>query len=153
VNKRQDLEIANTDKSHKYSLEIENGELQLIEKEPDAFAKVCGSNSTKFLQMTVHWLSAVLPTSLKKNEEQLQSAMLMLEAIAPRNEMESMLAGQMIATHFCSLEMARRTQREGQFINELSLNGNLTNKFMRTFCTQMETLNKLRNGGKQKLTK
>ena len=73
----------------------------------------------------------------------------MLEAIAPKNEMESMLAGQMIAAHFCGLEMARRTQAPDQLISQLSLNGNLTNKFMRTFCAQMETLNKLRNGGKQ----
>ena len=77
--------------------------------------------------------------------------MIMLEAIAPTNEMESMLAGQMIASHFCGLEMARRTQAPDQLVNQLSLNGNLTNKFMRTFCTQMDTLNRLRNGGKQTL--
>jgi hypothetical protein len=60
-----------------------------------------------------------------------------------------MLAAQMIAAHFCGLEMARRTQKFDQTRDTLVCNSNMTNKFMRTFCAQMETLNKIRNGGKQ----
>ena len=71
---QHDSEISNTDEGRRYTLAIENDELQLIENAPNAFASVCGSQNGEFLQMTVHWLSVVLPTSLKKKRAATKSS-------------------------------------------------------------------------------
>ncbi len=76
----------------------------------------------------------------------------LLSAINPKNELEGMLASQMISVHFASIEMMRRAMKPGKRIEGVNDNINRATKLMRTFIAQMEALNKHRGKGKQKIT-
>ncbi len=71
-----------------------------------------------------------------------------MSAIEPRNELEAALALQMTGTHFLAIEMlgrARGTDRT----DHIEVYGNMAVKLQRTFAAQIESLSKLRGGGKQ----
>mgnify|MGYP003633568692 CR=1 FL=1 len=83
------------------------------------------------------------------NDDKLNSILPMLLDIAPRDALEGMLAVQMIATHNMSMEMAMRVMLPDQTSEGVDMNVNRANKLMRTFTTQIETLQKYRNKGQQ----
>jgi hypothetical protein len=72
----------------------------------------------------------------------------MLGGIAPTNELEAMLAAQMIATHHLTMEVSRRALN-AQDLPQYQAHGNLATKTARTFAAQIEALSKLRRGGEQ----
>lgn len=72
--------------------------------------------------------------------------------IAPRNEVEGMLALQMVATHLAAIEMTKRAMLDQPNLQILDSVVNRATKLLRTFTAQAETLNRLRNGGKQHVT-
>ncbi len=127
----------------------DDGQLQVSANTIDALPRATGSDHEGFQDLAIDWLFQALPERVKNTDHLLEGSLALLQGIEPKNEMEAMLAAQMIAAHFCGLEMARRTQIFDQTRDTLVCNSNMTNKFMRTFCAQMETLNKIRNGGKQ----
>lgn len=79
----------------------------------------------------------------------LESTLSMIESISPQNGLEAMLAVQMVTVHNMSLDMSRRAMLKEQTIEGVEYNINRATKLMRTFTAQMETLKRLRMGGKQ----
>jgi hypothetical protein len=71
-----------------------------------------------------------------------------MAGIAPRNETEAMLAAQMVAVPAAAIAALRRL-KGAEMIPQLDANGNLANKLLRTFTTQVETLQRLRGKGQQ----
>lgn len=67
----------------------------------------------------------------------------------PKNETEAMLASQMTVTHLLAMEMAKKANLNEQTPEGVDSNVNRMAKLMRTFNHQIETLKKLRTGGKQ----
>lgn len=116
-----------------------------------AFAVATGSSSEAFQAYALtHLLNILLVGKDGKGDITLDTnaALAMLSAIGPTNEMEAMLAAQMVATH----HLAMRQLNKHAYTNQLrqhEAHGNLANKFLRTFTTQMEALSRLRRGGKQ----
>jgi len=127
----------------------DDGQLQINANESNALSKATGSEHESFQDLVISWLYQALPEQIKQADDLIEGSLALLQGIGPKNEIEAMLAAQMIATHFCSMEMTGRTQSVEQTQDMLSCNSNMAIKFMKTFCTQLETLNKLRNGGKQ----
>ena len=80
------------------------------------------------------------------------SAMAMLEGIAPRDILESMLATQMVAVHNLSIEFAKRARLPVETTDNVQTNINTTVKLMRTFTQQMEALQRYRGKGRQTMT-
>jgi hypothetical protein len=73
-----------------------------------------------------------------------------LIGIAPKNEHEGMLAGQIVASYAATMECFRRAAINDQYPASRKDNLNLANKSARTFATLTETLLKLRGEtGKQ----
>ena len=66
-----------------------------------------------------------------------------LAGIQPRNEVEGMLAVQMVATHNLGVEMVRRATRTER-LDSLATYGTLAAKLLRTFTAQTEALARLR---------
>jgi len=62
-----------------------------------------------------------------------------------------MLASQMAVVHAMALEMSSRAMFRDQSLLAVDKNINFVNKLMRTFSTQVETLNKYRTKGQQKI--
>ena len=75
-----------------------------------------------------------------------------LQAIAPRDELEGMLAIQMVGIHNMAMSMMRRAMLPDQTVEGVNYNVNRVTKLSRTFIAQMEALNKHRGKGKQKIT-
>lgn len=74
-----------------------------------------------------------------------------LKGIAPKDQIEGMLATQMIATHHAALDdFAMAAQSETMDIRAAALSS--ATKLTRTYAAQMEALNRYRGKGQQKMT-
>jgi hypothetical protein len=85
-------------------------------------------------------------------EHQFQATAAAMMGIAPRDELEGMLAAQLIAAHNATMECFRRAM-----IPELSFDGrkealNQADKLARTYTMLLEALNRHRGKGTQKVT-
>ena len=79
-------------------------------------------------------------------------AMAILNGIQPRDEIEGMLAVQMIAVHNMATTAARVAMITGQTFEWKQAYVNHATKMLRTFAAQMEALKRYRTGGEQKVT-
>ena len=74
-----------------------------------------------------------------------------LVGIAPRDELEGMIAAQMLAAHNAAVESYRRAMIGEQTFEGRKENLNQANRLSRTFATLVETLNKHRGKGQQQI--
>ncbi len=74
-----------------------------------------------------------------------------MHGIAPRDEIEGMLASQMVATHFAAMRQMRK-MKNSETIPQQDSNSNLAIKLLRTYTAQMEALQRYRGKGQQKMT-
>ena len=87
----------------------------------------------------------------KPQADILNKAVAALAGIGPRDELESMLAVQMIAVHHLAMECMKRARRS-QPIEGMNYHINCATKLQRTFVAQVEALNRYRGKGQQKVT-
>jgi hypothetical protein len=71
--------------------------------------------------------------------------------IGARDEIEGMLATQMVATHVAAIRVLRQL-KFSDAITQQDSNGNLAVKLLRTFTMQLEALQRYRGKGQQKVT-
>lgn len=80
------------------------------------------------------------------------SAVAALSGIAPQDEIEGMLAAQLVATHNGAMECLRLAIISGQLLPAIDQALNQANKLCRTFATLLDALNRYRGKGQQKVT-
>jgi hypothetical protein len=85
-------------------------------------------------------------------EKQKLAAISALMGIGPKDEIEGMLAAQMVAIHSASMECLRRAMIPEQTFQGRTEALNQANKLSRTFTAQMEALQRYRGKGQQKVT-
>ena len=85
-----------------------------------------------------------MPNDLLEREKAIGVAMAMLLDIEPKDELEGMLAAQMIAVHVASMNMSKRCMLAGQTLDGINANVNRMTKLMRTFTNLLEALQKYR---------
>ena len=78
-------------------------------------------------------------------------AITLLNGIQPQDEIEGMLAVQMIAVHNMAMETMKRGIFTDQTFQGTEALVNLATKMLRTFAAQMEALKRYRTGGQQKV--
>jgi hypothetical protein len=71
-----------------------------------------------------------------------------MHGIAPRDEVEAMLAAQMVATHYAAMRVLRRL-KGCETTTQQDSAGNLANKLLRTYAAQLEALARYRGKGQQ----
>lgn len=81
-----------------------------------------------------------------------KSLLAALEAIAPRDGVEGMLAAQMIGTHETAMECLGRGMVEGQSFEGRDMNLKHAEKLLQIYARQVEVLDKHRGKGQQKIT-
>lgn len=122
----------------------------------DAIVEATGTNDPELAQRLVNqvyetlWLPAEL-----SDEERLQhirAAIAALRGIKPRDEVEGMLATQMVATHAAAMECLRRSMIQEQKFKGRDNNLRHAAKLLSIFAKQLETLNRNRGKGQQKIT-
>jgi hypothetical protein len=123
----------------------EKGELKLIGgSHSDDFNSVLANQAVQTL-----WTKNSDEDQLKK---QRSAAIGALIGISPRDEMEGMIAAQLIAAHNAAMECYRRAMIGEQTFEGRSENLNQANKLSRTYTTLLEALNRHRGKNQQKVT-
>jgi hypothetical protein len=81
----------------------------------------------------------------------INDALAAVTGIGARDEIEGMLATQMVATHVAAMR-ALRQLKGSETITQQDSNGNLAIKLLRTFTMQVEALQRYRGKGQQRVT-
>src|SRR5215213_10368212 len=116
---------------------------------------VGGSNSDTFNNILANQVVKTLWLGNADEEERdkLMSASLgALIGIAPKDELEGMLAAQMVAAHNAAMECYRRAMIPEQTHEGRKESLNQANKLSRTYTTLLVALNRHRGKGQQKVT-
>ncbi len=95
------------------------------------------------------WLKNSSP---EERDKQFSATVAALMGIAPKDEIESMMAAQLIASHNAAMECYRRAMIGEQTFEGRRENLNQANKLSRTHATLVEALNRHRGKGQQKVT-
>ncbi len=85
-------------------------------------------------------------------DQQFQATIAAMMGIAPRDEVEGMLAAQMVAAHHAAMECHRRSMHSDQTFEGRKENLNQANKLSRTYTMLLDALNRHRGKGQQKVT-
>lgn len=111
-----------------------------------------GTRSSSFAGHMTGCLAAVVRDrgEAMPRQSQINAGLAAVQAVAPKNELEAMLAVQMYATHDVAMEMLTRAKLayNGQAMINCS---SIATKLLRTYTAQIEALAKLRRGGEQKV--
>jgi hypothetical protein len=120
------------------------------------FPQVTG---TKNETLSLHLINQVIGTlwidegtSKDVQTQSIAAALAALEGIAPRTELESLLAVQMVATHSAAMECLRRAMIQNQTFEGREQNLKHAVKLLGTYTRQLEALDKHRGKGAQKIT-
>jgi hypothetical protein len=95
------------------------------------------------------WLKQSDPETRNK---QLDATFAALMGIGPKDELEGMMAAQLIAAHNAAMECYRRAMIGEQTLEGRQENLAQANKLSRTYATLLEALNRHRGKGQQKVT-
>lgn len=87
-----------------------------------------------------------------QREQQMSATVAALVGIAPKDELEGMMAAQLTASHNAAMECYRRAMIGEQTFEGRRENLNQANKLSRTFTALLDALNKHRGKGQQKVT-
>src|SRR5262249_55396424 len=85
------------------------------------------------------------------DERELNFMLSVVEGIKPKDQLETMLAAQMVAIHMATMGFARRLAHVETIQQQDSAERGL-NKLARTYAMQLEALKRYRTGGEQKVT-
>jgi len=110
----------------------------------------------KEAQARIHELAATIWHHEHASEEELKILMVRaiehFNSLAPRDGAEGMLAKQMVGTHFAAVECLRRAAIPNQYQAARSQELNQAAKLMTLYARQLDTLNRHRGKGQQKVT-
>lgn len=125
------------------------------EDEKPRLKRVGGSQSDKWNNVIANqavqalWINSADPDS---QQRQLTATLEAMIGIAPKDELEGMMAAQLTAAHNASMECYRRAMLPDQTFDGRRENLNQANKLSRTWSTLVDALNKHRGKGQQKVT-
>jgi hypothetical protein len=92
---------------------------------------------------TTHLQSSGAPI----NADTLNAALAAVTGIGPQDDAEAMLATQMVAVHWVTMDLLRKAN-DRTLLNDA---GNLAVKLLRTYTTQLEALKRYRSAGEQRV--
>lgn len=107
-----------------------------------------GTTDLAFADGILSQLGNLSPRGRKVDEQTLNFALAVVQAIEPRDELEALLGAQMVAVHLASMSMARRLEHVDTLEQQDSAAAALT-KLTRTFGHQLEALRRYRGGAEQ----
>ena len=114
-----------------------------------------GPRSDDFNSILVNELAQALWTKNSSDswkDRQLSAVPAGLMGIGPKDELEGMLAAQLMAAHHAAMECHRRAMLGDQTFEGRKENLNQANKLSRTYATLLEALNRHRGKGQQKIS-
>ncbi|MFZ0838956.1 MAG: hypothetical protein WAM77_15965 [Xanthobacteraceae bacterium] len=88
----------------------------------------------------------------EERQQQVEATVAALRGIDPQNELEGMLAAQIVAAHNAAMECYRRAMGGEQTFEGRRENLSQANKLSRTYVALLDALNRHRGKGQQKVT-
>ncbi|MBX7149419.1 hypothetical protein K1X76_10095 [bacterium] len=125
-----------------------------ISPPPEVVAEISaalGTTDAGLMSLFLNQVKVTFPDR-GKHEQNSNNALAILHSLKPQSELETLLCTQMIGTHNLAMTFFQRALIDGQYPDMVDANVNRATKLLRTFTTQMETLNKLRGKSQQKVT-
>lgn len=123
---------------------------------PDAVttAKLAEALGTTDAILTSKLLSQMIGfgSSTQLQEDRCNGALAILYGVKPKDELEAMLAVQMIGVHNLAMEFMGRVMWPDQNFDIVNQLTEMATKMLRTYSAQMEALNRHRGKGQQKVT-
>ena len=141
--------------SLKVSKKGQVAELSLDHPEPGTgqllLMHALGSTDPDFVHGLLTQLANASSKGGETDESVLNFMLSAVKAIAPKDEVEAMLAAQMAAIHSATMTFVRRLNQVENIPQQDSAERAL-NKLARTFASQVEALKRYRTGGEQRVT-
>jgi hypothetical protein len=107
--------------------------------------RIFGTNNDDLTHALARQVGGFVATVAGKLDLQnLKWALTTLSEIGPKDELERLLAVQMIGVHNLAVQCLKRALREEQTAEEMDANINRATKLLRTFTMQMEALSRHR---------
>src|SRR4051794_40952022 len=117
-----------------------------------ALQQVFGTVSSDFAGLMLDELAAAVTIDRDTIDEQTLNGILgALHGINPGDEVEAMLAAQMVATHLAAMECLRRARAPGQTFEGRDMNLRHATKLTRTYTMQVDSLKRYRSKGEQRV--
>ena len=114
--------------------------------------EMAGTKDPDLMCYLVGQAADAIQRTKKPQADILNKAVAALAGIGPRDELEGMLAVQMVAVHHLAMESMKRARQQNQSVEVATHHINGATKLLRTFTAQVETLNRYRGKGQQKVT-
>ena len=111
---------------------------------------VLGTSSQEFMDGVLRQLANAVSPGKDADEEAINFALAVIAGIEPKDELETMLAMQMVAIHLATMTFARRLALV-ETLDQQHGSERALNKLARTFAMQLEALKRYRTGGEQKV--
>ena len=110
-------------------------------------SRMFGTNNPDSIHALIQQVCGFLSIACDKPDlQKLKYALATISGIGPKDELEGLLAVQMMGVHSLAVKYLTRASRKDQTPEEMDANINRATKLLRTFTSQMEALN--RNRGK-----
>lgn len=116
----------------------------------DRLKKALGTESSAFVNASLLQLQVAAQLPCRGvSETGMNAALAMIEAAAPRDEIEAALAIQMACTHAASMSVLSRFGGGGGGERRVTALASAASRLMQVYAAQVETLRRLRHGGSQ----
>jgi hypothetical protein len=110
--------------------------------------------SDDFNHVLLNQVAAAIWRAHSSKEEldiELQAVVAVMGGLKPRDELEGMFAGQLVATHNAAMECFRRAMIDGQSFESRREALNQANKLVRSYAALVEALDRHRGKGEQRI--
>src|ERR1700730_8631978 len=112
--------------------------------------KALGTTSSDFVNASLFQIQSACRSPWGGiSELSMNAALAMIEAAAPKDEIEAALAVQMGCTHTAAMAVLAKLDVAFATERRVAAFGSAAARLMRTYATQVEVLRRLRNGGQQ----
>jgi hypothetical protein len=109
-----------------------------------------GTTSSDFVNASLFQIQAAARSPLGGvSELSMNAALAMIEAAAPKDEIEGALAVQIACTHTAAMAVLAKLDVAFATEQRVAAFGSAAARLMRAYATQVEVLRRLRNGGQQ----
>jgi hypothetical protein len=112
-------------------------------------AHALGTDDPNLIAHLIHQMAGCLWKAEADLERSVNLLVATVAGIAPRDQLEALLAVQMAATHNAALELLRRALLPEQTADGVNLGVHRATQLLRTFTAQVEALSRYRGGGRQ----
>ena len=123
-------------------------------EQPGMLRSISGSDNDDFSNILVSQVVKALwrgPSDSAEQTQLMQAALAAMIGMKPRDELEGMLIGQLIATHNAAMECYRRAMLADQPFEGRRENLNQANKLCRSYAALTEALDRHRGKGQQRI--